>query len=1289
MSATPTNPTNPIYLIGFDVGGSGGRCLLVDAGTGAAWSASRSWTHPAVPGTGGTGADLDLPALWRKLGEATREVLARAGAEPGQVAGVAASAMRFASVVLDGQGGVIQAAPNRDARAAAEAFALALEHGEALAAATGHWPAPVMAGARLLHLAKHDPAGSARAAHLLSLNDWLTWRLCGLVASEPSQAGGTGLFDLHARDWAWDWVERLGLRRALFPELRRAGERAGELGAEAAAALGLRAGTPVAVGGADSQCGLLGAGALLPGALCAVAGTTTPVMRVCERPPHDAKARLWIGHHVVDGLWVAESNAGPAGEALAWAGRILAPDAPEPAARLLAEASRAPVGACGYRSTFGAQIGDARALSLPVGDLTLCHLAGDGEQGRAAFARAIVEGMACALRGNVEQLVEIAGGEARLLHLAGGMSRSAVWSQIVADVLGVPVRVGREPDATALGAALCAGVGAGVFASLDAAAGALAAARETREPEPEAAKLYQGVYESWRALRAAREPAAGLAVAAALPGMLAHAARSGAVKTMAERPRMLVTASLDDESLERLRALGPVEYAPFRERMRLLTGDALVSALAGVQVFVTEVDVVDARSMAALPELRVVASCRGDAVNVDVEAATALGIPVLNAPGRNADAVADLTVAYLLVLARKLVAANQFLRDPAVGAGDMGKLGQAFQALRGRELWRKTVGLVGLGAVGRGVARRLAGFGVRVLVFDPFLPPEQVVLAGAEPATLDALLAESDFVSLHAPVTPETEGLIGVRELARMKPGACLVNSARAALVDEEALVAALARGHLGGVATDVFPLEPPGHDHPLLAFDNVVATPHVGGNTVEVAAHQGRIIAEDLALLLAGERPRHALNPAATEGFALSRARPVLDEARLAALAARPAPAVTDLQKKPARKAARSAVAPAAPAPAVARPAQAAPPAAVVEAMGRVVRAFTEGIAADRALRGFAAGKDVTLHFELSDLPIEFHFRLRGGAVTAGPGAPEEDAEVSLRMRADVLDGMFTGRVNPMQSALSGGLSFSGDAAKAMTLQQIQADLSRLYRAARERAGAPGDLAALPDPEAPAGEPALVAPPGEADVRHALVAAVEELYRAELVTATGGNVSARVPGREHEIWITPSQLFKGDLRPETLVRIDLDGKRLEGRLSPSSEWMMHCAIYRAKPEANAVVHAHAPHATILANADLPFLPVSTEAAFFGDIPRVPFIMPGTRELADAIGRAVGDGWAVLMKNHGLLVGGRTLRRAADMVEIIDRSAQVMLGCWAVGKEPPSLPPEAVKTLRAMGDLVA
>jgi autoinducer 2 (AI-2) kinase len=133
----------------------------------------------------------------------------------------------------------------------------------------------------------------------------------------------------------------------------------------------------------------------------------------------------------------------------------------------------------------------------------------------------------------------------------------------------------------------------------------------------------------------------------------------------------------------------------------------------------------------------------------------------------------------------------------------------------------------------------------------------------------------------------------------------------------------------------------------------------------------------------------------------------------------------------------------------------------------------------------------------------------------------------------------------------------------------------------------------------------------------------------------------------------------------------------------------MHCAAYKARHDANAVIHAHAPHATMLVNAGLPFLPVSTEAAFFGDIPRVPFIMPGTQELADAIEAAVRGNWAVLMQNHGLLVAGRSLRRAADMCEVIDRSAQVILGCHQAGKTPSVLPPQVIEMLQKMGDMMA
>ncbi len=151
-----------------------------------------------------------------------------------------------------------------------------------------------------------------------------------------------------------------------------------------------------------------------------------------------------------------------------------------------------------------------------------------------------------------------------------------------------------------------------------------------------------------------------------------------------------------------------------------------------------------------------------------------------------------------------------------------------------------------------------------------------------------------------------------------------------------------------------------------------------------------------------------------------------------------------------------------------------------------------------------------------------------------------------------------------------------------------------------------------------------------------------------------------------------------------------MDGRALEPESrSPSSEALMHTAVLRAKPEAQAVIHCHAPHATILVNAGLPFLPVSTEAAFFHKIGRVPFMMPGTQELADAVVEALGDGWAVLLQNHGLLVAGRSLRRAADLAEIIERASEVILGCYAVGKEPPVLPEETVEMLSSLGDVMA
>ncbi len=1296
------------YAMGLDAGGGGGRCVLVDLETGRMATAFRPWSPAPVPGQGWA-FSFDAEANWERLCAASREAMAKIGAQPGDVVGVAATSMRHGLVVLDGSGRPLLAVPNRDGRSASEGMELAQQRGAELQRRTGHWPNPVFFGARLLWFVRQGGEAATRAAWALNLNEWLTFRLCGEAVTEPSQAAESLLFDLAQRTWAWDIVDSLGIPRRLLPEVLASGGRAGRLRAEAAEALGLRPASRIVVGigGADTQCGLLAVGAVEAGQAAAIAGTTTPVQRVVDRPLVDGSGRLWSGAHVLPGLWVLESNGGSMGDALEWFARLLYPEAARPVELLLAEASEAPAGAGGILSSLGASLMDARQLSLPVGGLTFSHLtAGPGGARRANLSRAALEGMAYAVRGNLEQILAVDPAPLPELHLGGGLARSVLWRQILSDVVARPVRAPLTAGASACGAALCAAVAAGVFADLREAARTLVPAGESTAPAEPRSSAYQELYQGWLQLREARIESDGVAAAFLL--QVASAEQEAAPKppSPSGRPRILVTAEMDEESLARLRAIGEVEYASYREAMRLLHGPDLVEALQGRQVLVTEVDVLDAEALQALPDLRVVFACRGNVVNVDVAACSALGIPVLSAPGRNAEAVADLTLGFMLMLSRRLPEAAAFLRQPGGEAGDLARMGQAHEQFFGRELWGRTVGLIGLGAVGRAVARRLHPFGARLLVYDPYLTADQAAVAGAEAVPLDVLLSGSDIVSLHAAVTDETRGLIDAERLGRMKPGALLVNTARAALVDEQALAAALASGHLGGAALDVFAVEPPGSDHPLLQLANVLATPHIGGNTAEVAAHQGALVAEGMESLLRGDRPAYVLNPETLERFAWTGPRHAPAAQVRSELTRRPGPAVTDLEQMPSPAAAS----PSARGPSLlerglgrlrgrADPVQAAAqlPAAPLPSthegapMEKVIQTFLASLAADPVLKEYAKGHTLSMHYVLTEPALEFHMDFRDGQVSSGLGAPGAAADVRLKMKAEIFDKMLTGQINATKAAMTGKLSFSGDTRRAMGMQKVQGDMMRLYKQAREAVGAPTLAAGAPAvPAAPAA--AAAAAPTVAtvgDERDELVAVIRELYASGLITATGGNLSVRVPGSQ-EIWITPSALFKGDLRPELMVRLRLDGQVVDPEArSPSSEWRMHCSVFLARPDVEAIIHAHAPQATILTLSGLPFLPISTEAAFLGDVARVPFIMPGTAELAEAVAQALGGGPAVLLQNHGILVAGSSLRRAADMAEVLERTAEVILGCYAVGKEPPLLPQEALATLREVGKMMA
>jgi autoinducer 2 (AI-2) kinase len=652
--------------MGLDIGGGGGRCLLHDTTDGSLIVASRPWAARCAPDTAGLGYELDLGTALADLAAASREAIERAAVDAGDIAGIACSAMRIGTVIL-GDNGPLFATTNRDARAVIEGLTLAGDKGAQLYARTGRWPYPIFPAARLQWLQANQPEIVQQARACLGLSDWLGWALTGAVATDPTQAGETLLYDLERRDWAADLIEELGLPAEIFPEIREPGTSLGSLGDDVAASFGLRAGTPVFVGAGDSQSAMLGAGVIRTGAFTVVGGTTAPVTVLTDTARLDPKQRLWSGHHLSPGSWMLESNAGPLGETLDWLAGVFHPSARAPVAKLLAEAAAAEPGQAGFFSTVGVQVQNAQNMGLPTGELTLTHVTTpDASTARNHVARAVADGLAYGIKANVAQLVEVSGHEPKELALAGGLSQSEAWSQSLADVLDLPVRVARSPHTSAFGAALLAGVGASVYTDLDHAAATASEGTSVSSPTPENVALHASLYEKWGEHRTLKLESTAKACDQAIPLALAVNEAAARPARSAFRPKILVTADMDEASLERLAGMGDVEYASFRQVSRLLTGPSLVEALAGVHVFITEVDLIDAAALEKLDDLRVVAACRSDAVNVNVAACTAFGIPVLNAPGRNAWAVADCAVAYVLMLARKLVAANASCEHRAV-----------------------------------------------------------------------------------------------------------------------------------------------------------------------------------------------------------------------------------------------------------------------------------------------------------------------------------------------------------------------------------------------------------------------------------------------------------------------------------------------------------------------------------------------------------------------------------------------------------------------------------------------
>jgi D-3-phosphoglycerate dehydrogenase / 2-oxoglutarate reductase len=310
-------------------------------------------------------------------------------------------------------------------------------------------------------------------------------------------------------------------------------------------------------------------------------------------------------------------------------------------------------------------------------------------------------------------------------------------------------------------------------------------------------------------------------------------------------PVVLIADKLAESTVAALGDQVEVRWVDGPDRPKLLAAVADADAL-----LVRSATTVDAEVLAAAPKLKIVARAGVGLDNVDVDAATARGVLVVNAPTSNIHSAAEHALALMLSAARQIPAADATLREHSWKRS----------SFSGAEIFGKTVGVVGLGRIGQLVAARLAAFGTHIVAYDPYVSQARAAQLGIELLSLDELLARADFISVHLPKTPETAGLFGKEALAKTKPGVIIVNAARGGLIDEQALADAITSGHVRAAGLDVFATEPC-TDSPLFELPQVVVTPHLGASTAEAQDRAGTDVAASVKLALAGEFVPDAVN--------------------------------------------------------------------------------------------------------------------------------------------------------------------------------------------------------------------------------------------------------------------------------------------------------------------------------------------------------------------------------------------------------------------------------------------
>lgn len=494
------------HLLAIDLGTGSCRAVIFATDGRQVAIGQREWSHAALPGVPGSQV-FDTERNWRLICDCIREALATAGLPPGEIGAVSATSMREGMVLYDAGGREIWACPNVDSRAADEAAEL-VSSGQArrIFEIGGDW-VPITSPARFRWIRNHQPEVFTAIAHVGMLSDWVLYRLSGRFVTDPSAGSSSDLFDLRARTWSAEILEMVGLSPSIVPEVLEPGQVVGPLHAGAAEETGLAAGTPVVVGGADTQLGLVGIGVVGGDRLTLVAGSFWQLTAVTDAPLIDPQARVRTLCHAVPGHWMTEGIGFYCGIALRWfRDAFCEPEAAEAARRgvdpyvvMEEEAGRVPPGSNGVTAIFSNVMNVKRWVQASPSFVGF-DVDQPAASNRAACIRALEEQAAYASRGHLAIIRELTGRSYDEVVLTGGAAKGRLWPQIVADVLGLTVRLPEVKESTALGAAIYAGIGSGAYANLDEAIAQLVRFERSVEPSPSAREAYDAHFARWSEL---------------------------------------------------------------------------------------------------------------------------------------------------------------------------------------------------------------------------------------------------------------------------------------------------------------------------------------------------------------------------------------------------------------------------------------------------------------------------------------------------------------------------------------------------------------------------------------------------------------------------------------------------------------------------------------------------------------------------------------------------------------------------------------------------------------------